>query len=160
MKNCNIFCVDFNTGGRKCIVNTPLLMCSQCVSLSVNFYLCSNDCVTRTMCVLWCMCLSLSLSATPLDSSYSCEKETVCQSSFPNTASHTVRPLWTRNGFLLEVADGNWAPYGPRLNHKVSEESGPPDARYARPTGVLKCHWEYCTGLEGNARVSLRYSGN
>ena len=28
-----------------------------------------NECVMRTVCVLWCLCLALSLSASPLDSS-------------------------------------------------------------------------------------------
>ena len=43
------------------------------------------------MCLLWCLCLLLSLSATSLDSSHSCEREAVCQSSLPTIASQTVR---------------------------------------------------------------------
>ncbi|KAH3826772.1 hypothetical protein DPMN_128683 [Dreissena polymorpha] len=36
-----------------------------------------------------------------------------------------------RNGIIREVMDGNWAPCGPRLNHKVSEETSPLDTGLA-----------------------------
>ena len=60
-------------------------------------------------------------------------------SFLPTIASHTVRPMWLRNGILLDVANGKWVPCVPRLNHKVPVESKPPYAHYARPTDL----WRY-----------------
>ena len=43
--------------------------------------------------------------------------------------------MWPRYGILLEVADGNWVPCGPKQNHRVLEETRPLNARHAWPTG-------------------------
>ena len=88
-----------------------------------------------------CMCVVVSVLVTLAFSIHHwlaacCEKESRVRKSFlPVKASHAVRPMWPRYGILHEVIDGNWAPHGPRQNHKVSEEVWPLDARHASPTG-------------------------
>lgn len=47
--------------------------------------------------------------------------------------------MWPRYGILLEVADGNWVPNGPKQNYMVLEETKPLNARRAWPTGEWIC---------------------
>ena len=98
--------------------------------------------------LLWCsqcsaVCLSLSLSALPLTSSLVLWKWKQIVLVFHVNYSLSYNKTYVaRYGFILEVTAGKLGtcvPHGPRLNHKVSEVTRPPDARHEWPTGVWIC---------------------